>query len=185
MRRFSSGSLFGIALILFFTTLWSACGGGSSNNSSFTITKFVFAPSLISLEPGQVATISATPYNSSGTVVSATVTYTSSDSKNADITQGGSLCAGQWDNTHTVCTPSYQTGQFTVTATANGATGKATVYVHFHVDAVYLHGPGSACTTMGKTAGRLTRHLYGRQLRRQHVDVRYHGSDRWFQLQRP
>ena len=99
MRRFSSGSLLGVALILFFTTFWSACGGSSSNNSAFVITKFVFAPSLISLEPGQVATISATPYNSSGTVVSATVTYTTSDAKNAAITQGGSLCAAAQDPT--------------------------------------------------------------------------------------
>jgi hypothetical protein len=154
MRRFSSGRLVGVALILFFTTFWSACGGGSGNNSDFTISKFVFAPSLISLEPGQVTSVSATPYNSSGTVINATVTYTSSDSNSAAITQGGSLCAGHWDDaTHTICTPSYQPGQFTITATANGATGTTTVYVHYRVDAVYLHGPGSSCVSSTKTAG--------------------------------
>jgi trimeric autotransporter adhesin len=152
MRRFSSASFVAVLVILFFTTFWSSCGGGSSN-ATYVITSFIFSPQIISLEPGQVVTVAATPYNASGTVVSATVTYTSSDQTNAAISQGGSLCAGSWDATFTVCTPTNQTGNFTITATANGATGTATAYIHYHVDAVYMHAPTTACTTMGQTAG--------------------------------
>lgn len=155
MRRFLSGSLF-VTAILALTISWSACGGGSSN-SQYAITSFTFAPTLISLEPGEVLEVSATPYNSAGTVVTATVTYTSSDPVHADITEGGALCAGQWDQTQTLCSPNPPTnpqlGTFTITATANGATGTTTAYIHAHVDAVYLHPPSAACTSMGKTAG--------------------------------
>lgn len=152
MRRFSLASFAAIAAILIFTAFWSACGSGSSS-STFTVTKFVFSPTVISLEPGQVTTVSATPYNSSGSTVSTTVTYTSSDPTHADITQGGTLCAGTWDATFTLCTPSTQVGQFTITATANSATGNAIAYIHYPVTAVYLHAPSASCTSMGKTAG--------------------------------
>lgn len=152
MRRFSLTSSAALIIILFFTALWSACGSGSSSNS-FTVTSFTFSPTLISLEPGQVATVAATPYNSSGTAVSTTVTFTSSDPTHADITQGGSLCAGTWDATFTLCTPTAQVGQFKITATANGATGTAVAYIHYPVTAVYLHAPSASCTSSGKTAG--------------------------------
>ncbi len=152
MRRFSLASFAAITGILLFTALWSSCGSGSSN-STYTVTKFVFSPTIISLEPGQVVTVAATPYNASGTTVSTTVTYTSSDPVHADITQGGTLCAGTWDATFTLCTPSTQVGQYTITATANGATGNATAYIHYPVTSVYLHAPSASCTSMGKTAG--------------------------------
>ncbi len=154
MRRFSSASLFVLAAILFFTLFWSACGGGSSNNQ-YAITKFVFSPTLISMEPGQVILLTASPYNSSGSIVSATITYSTSDATAAGISPGGSLCAGQWDATFTICTPASppKVGTYTITASANGATGTTTVYVHYHVDAVFLTPPTTACTTMGKTAG--------------------------------
>ncbi len=152
MRRFSLTSSAALITILLFTALWSACGSGSSS-STYTVTSFTFSPTLISLEPGQVATVSATPYNSSGTAVSTTVTFTSSDPTHADITQGGSLCAGTWDATFTLCTPTNQVGQFKITATANGATGTAVAYIHYPVTAVYLHPPIASCTSSGKTAG--------------------------------
>lgn len=159
MRRFSSASLAGLAFILVFTAIWSGCGGGGSNNT-FTITKYVWSPTVISMEPGQVVAVTATPYNASGTVVSATVTYTLTNGNqlgpNLSISPGGTVCAGTWDAaTYTVCTvgKSPQVGQFQIEATANGATTKTTVYVHYHVDAVYMHAPGTSCTSMGKTAG--------------------------------
>jgi sugar lactone lactonase YvrE len=154
MRRFSSASSVAFAAILFFTAVWSACGGGSSSSAS-AIAQFVFAPTVISLEPGQTVTVTATAYNSAGTVVSATVTYTTSDANNADITQGGVLCAGHWDDTQTVCTPGNpaQLGQFTISATANSATGTATAYIHQHVDSVVLTAPSAACTSSGQTVG--------------------------------
>ncbi len=152
MRRFSLASSAALAGILLFTALWSACGSGSSS-SSYTVTSFTFSPTLISLEPGQVVTVAATPYNAAGTTVSTTITYTSSDPTHADITQGGSLCAGTWDATFTLCTPTTQVGQFKITATANGANGTAIAYIHYPVTAVYLHAPSASCTSMGKTTG--------------------------------
>lgn len=154
MRRFSSASYVSLAAILFFTVIWSACGGGSGH-ASYTVASFTFTPSPVSLVPGQVATVSATPYNSSGSVISTTVTYSLSDGtqlgKNLSISQGGLLCAGNWDATFTVCTPSQQVGQYTIVATANGATGNDTVYVHYPVTAVYLEPPAASCTSMGSS----------------------------------
>lgn len=157
MRRFSSASLVTLAAVLFLMTLWSACGGGGNSSATNIITKYVFSPTVISLEPGQVVSVTATPYNASGTVVSATVTYTSSDSTNADISPGGLLCGGHWaDTTYTVCQPGTQVGQYTITASATTSTtvtATATAYIHYHVDAVYVHGPSAVCTSMGQTAG--------------------------------
>jgi hypothetical protein len=159
MRRFSSASIAALTAVLLFTALWSACGGGSSDSATFTISKFVFSPTIINLEPGQVLTVGATPYNSSGGIVSATVTYSLKDgtqtSSAISISPGGSLCAGQWDATFTLCsvTPTPAVGQYTIVASANGATGNATVFIHYHVDAVYLHAPTAACVSSGKTAG--------------------------------
>ena len=158
MRRFSSASFAALTAILFFSTIWSACGGGS-NNSQYVITSFTFSPGIISLEPGQVITISAQGYNSSGAAVTATVTFSVNPADQAagaiDISPGGSLCAGSWDKTFTQCTPRQpaKVGAYTITATANGATGTATANIHYHVDAVFLHAPTTACTSMGQTAG--------------------------------
>ncbi len=160
MRRFSSASFAALTAVLLFTAFWSACGGGSSSSSStFSIASFVFSPTTISLEPGQVLNVTATPYNSSGSIVSATITYSVSaadqQSGGISISPGGSLCAGSWDGTFTLCSvPKIPVvGAYKVTATANGATGTATAYVHYHVDAVYLHAPTAVCTSSGTTAG--------------------------------
>src|SRR5664280_3790566 len=107
MRRFSSASIAALTAVLFVTAFWSACGGGSSSSTTFSIAKFVFSPTTISLEPGQVLNVTATPYNSTGTIVSATITYSvaaaDQQSGGISISPGGSLCAGSWDGTFTLC----------------------------------------------------------------------------------
>jgi hypothetical protein len=103
--------------------------------------------------------VSATPYNSSGSAVTATVTFTldggAQISPAISVSPTGAVCAGSWDATYTLCTPARpaQIGSYKIVATANGATAKETVFIHYHVDAVYLSGPTSACTSSGKTGG--------------------------------
>ncbi|ABF40221.1 hypothetical protein Acid345_1219 [Candidatus Koribacter versatilis Ellin345] len=158
MRRFFTASYTGLAVIVLFTAFWSGCGGSSSSTTVNQITHFTFSPAIISLEQGQVLQIAAAPLNSDGNVVAATVTYTSSDTANADISPGGLLCAGTWggDKTYTICHPGTQVGQYTITATANDAAASsatATAYVHYHVDAVFIQAPSATCTSAGKTNG--------------------------------
>ena len=157
MRRFRSASYLGLTAILFFTTLWSACGGGSSSSTTTNaIAKFTFSPTNLSLEPGQVLTVSASALNSSGGVVATSITFTSSDTANAAISPGGLLCGGSWhDTTYTICDPGQAVGQATITATASDSaktTGTATVHIHYHVDAVHVQAPSTTCTSSGKAS---------------------------------
>ncbi len=141
--------IFTVALIL----QMSACGGGGSTNNT-TATKVVISPTALSLNRGEVGSVSATSFNSSNAQVSADVIYTSSNSSLASISPAGSVCAGKWDTNFVVCTPATATGTATVTVSVaknTSVTATSTVYVHERVDRVELNATSSSCLSSGQT----------------------------------
>jgi hypothetical protein len=151
MQRFSPVNiLFGLlslTLILFL----GGCGGSSSTiNSNNSVVTIVLSATTFSLNEGEVVTLTATPEDSSGTVIAADVTYTSSNTAVANVSTAGLICGGAWDASFIVCTPTIGQGGIgtaTITATSGKASATATVYVHLKVDRVVISSP-SDCTTM-------------------------------------
>jgi hypothetical protein len=129
------------------------CGGNLYGNQ--TVSQIIVTPTTISLNEGDVATLSATAQNSAGQTVAADISFTSNNSQIASVSPGGLICGGVWDPTFVFCNATQGTGgvgQETITAHATAypsVTAPATVYVHEKVDRVnvILNTP---CTSMGQ-----------------------------------
>src|SRR6202162_3269237 len=97
----------------------------SSNTSVDLVASFAFSASA------QTAT---------GTNLSTTITYSSSDTSILNVAPNGVACAGHWDVAFTTCTPG-GTGLALVTASALGESSVPTyVFVHPPVDSVTVTG---------------------------------------------
>lgn len=130
-----------------------ACGGGSSSSSSTTTYTVTVSPTTLSLNQSDVATVTATVLDSTGTVVTSAkaFAFTSDTPSVASVNpKTGAICAGTWDNSFIVCSPG-QVGKATISATSGGVTGTATVYVHAKVDRVVVTTPSAACKSVGQT----------------------------------
>ncbi len=150
------------ALAALFLILSFAACGGNNNTVDTTVAKIVLQPTSVSLNEGQVASLSFVAQNSAGATVAADITFTSSNPAIATVSTGGLICAGVWDSAFINCNftnGQAGVGQVTITATANGTSVSAntTVYVHEQVDQVVTllnsdcpNGQPSACTTMGQ-----------------------------------
>ena len=150
MRRFSVVSVLATFPTAILLLLLGGCGG-SSTKPPFVAT-IVLSPSTISLNEGQVATLTATAQNTSGTAIVADITFTSSNPSIATVSTGGLVCGGVWDTNIINCNPTTGqagVGQVTITATSGQTTATATVYVHLQVDRVVVN-PMSSCVTMGQ-----------------------------------
>ncbi len=148
-QRFSTASWVAALLTLLFLSFLTACGGGGTTTSP--VAQIVISPASLSMNQGQVVGISAIPQNSTGSVVAADITFTSSNTALANISSGGLICAGAWDANIITCTPNLGTpgvGQVTITATSGSVSSTMTVYVHEQVDRVVVNSP-STCTSMG------------------------------------
>ncbi len=154
MQQFSSVRVLAAlvtAICLFLLALLAGCGGGSATTNP-TPSTIVLSPTTVSLNEGDVTTISAIAQNSSGATVAADITFTSSNASIATISTGASICAGVWDSGFIVCTPTIGqagVGKVTITATSGTAKATMTVYVHEKVDRLIVN-PLSGCTTMGQ-----------------------------------
>ena len=151
MQRFSPVSILAALLTAICLSLLAGCGGGSptTNPNPSTI---ILSPTTVSLNEGDVSTLSAVAQNSSGATIAADITFTSSNAKIATVSTGGSICGGVWDSGSIVCNATIGeagVGKVTITATSGSATANMTVYVHERVDRVIVN-PLSGCTTMGK-----------------------------------
>jgi hypothetical protein len=148
MRRFPVVSVLAALLTAIPLSLLAGCGGGNSANT--TVATIVLSPTSFSLNEGGVATLSATAQNSSGVIVAADITFTSSNTNIATVSSGGLICGGVWDANIINCNIGQGgVGQVTITATSGNVTATATVYVHLKVDRVAVNLP-SGCTTMGQ-----------------------------------
>ncbi len=151
--RFSAASVLAALVTILGLSLMSACGGSGANPN--TVTQIVLTPTALSMNEGDVATLSAVAENSTGGVVAADINFTTSNGAIATVSSGGLVCAGVWDaniiNCNTTMGPS-GVGVVTITATAatnTSVTSTLTAYVHEHVDRVTINGP-SDCTSMGQ-----------------------------------
>jgi len=155
MQRVSSVPVLAAIAAISLLAFLPGCGGG--NNTSNAVTQVVVTPSTISLNQGGVATITATPEDSSGSAVAADISFTSSNNSIGTVSPGGLICGGSWDASFINCNPtlgSAGVGQITITATAtaSGKSATATVYVHEEVDQVTAVLKQS-CTSMGQSVG--------------------------------
>lgn len=145
MRQFSAAQSLAAFLSSFFLLSIAGCGSGSVKTpvaSSITL-----APSALSLNQGQVLSVTATAVDSTGTVVAVDYTYSSSNPALASISSAGAVCGGQFDSNFIVCSPN-GSGQATITVTSGSVSATATVYVHEQVDRVVIQ-PMNDCQSMG------------------------------------
>jgi hypothetical protein len=151
MQRFSPVDVLTALITTTCLSLLVACGGSGTNTSS-TVASIVLSPTSVSMNEGDVVTISAIAQNSTGGTVVADLTFTSSNPSVATLSTGGSICAGKWDSAYIVCTPTLGqagVGQVTVTVASGNVKSTMTAYVHLHVDRVVVN-PLSGCTSMGQ-----------------------------------
>lgn len=158
MRRFAIIPGF-IALTVAALT---GCGGHKSSSTANTVAQVLMSPTQISLNAGDVATITASPENASGTAVSSSITFNSSNTSITTASPAGAngqtgttstlICAGTWNASFIVCNGNDASGNpisgtATVTATAGGVTsGPVVVTVHPKVTSVVVD-PVAGCTS--------------------------------------
>jgi trimeric autotransporter adhesin len=123
----------------FLFSLLGACGGHKSSGTSPFPGRIILTPGTsASLQLGGTLTFTASAQNSSGTSVTTTFTFQSSDTNILNLAPNGVACAGVWDASFVNCTPQNY-GPVQVTASALGATSVPTiVYVHPPVDNVQI-----------------------------------------------
>lgn len=160
MRQFAITTGF----TLFLSLILTGCGGGGSSSSSQTVTQVVLTPSTVSVNAGEVFQLSATPENAAGTAVTATVTYQSSNSNIAAVSNAGEICGGSWDASFIVCNGvsggTFVSGTATITATAGGVkSSPITVSVHPKITAITVNGLPVFCASMTQTL-QLTAHAF-------------------------
>ena len=140
MGRFRSlGLHLAIAVLLFLPI--SGCGGGSHPGPPLFAGKINLTPaSTASLTEGGTLAFTATVQTASGTNLTTTITFTSSDTSILNLAPNGVACAGHWDAAFTTCTPG-ATGSVTVTASALGSSSVPTyVFVHPPIDNIAVVG---------------------------------------------
>ncbi len=142
-----------ILVIVSALMLCAACGGGSKSSSSTAPASIQVSPSTLSLNQGDVLSVTATVLDANGAAATnpKSITYTSSAPTIATVSPTtGSVCGGVWDAQFIVCSPG-QVGNATITATSGTITGTMTVYVHKKVDRVVITTPTGVCKSVGQT----------------------------------
>ena len=150
MRRFSVVRVLAALVTAICLSLLAGCGGSSTTTP--IPSSIALSPTTVSLNEGDVTTISAIARDSSGNTIAADITFTSSNSNIATISSGGSICGGVWDSSFINCNATIGqagVGQVTITASSGGINATLTVYVHEKVDRVVIN-PLTGCTTMGQ-----------------------------------
>ena len=119
----------------------AGCGKGSKAGSPLFAARINLTPTTnTSLVLGGTLVFSGSAQSASGTNLSTTITYTSSNTSILNLAPNGVACAGHWDVAFTTCTPG-ATGPVTVTASALGGTSVPTyVFVHPVIDNITVTG---------------------------------------------
>jgi len=140
MGRSRSSGLWLISPILALLTI-AGCGGGSKAGPPLFPGKVTLSPSTAtSLELGGILAFTAAVQTTSGTNLTTTISYDSSDPSILNVSPNGIACAGHWDALFTTCTPG-NSGPVTVTATALGGSSIPTyVFVHPPIDSIIVKG---------------------------------------------
>lgn len=124
-----------------------ACGGHKPPGTSPYPAKITLTPNIaISLELGSTIIFTASAQNGTGNNVSPAVSYVSSDTTILNISPSGAACAGQWNNTYTVCSPGnvgvvYVTANAAIPGSPTGINSAPTiVFVHQPIDQIVVSG---------------------------------------------
>ncbi len=151
MQRYPSYGFF--ILVLIAVVILPGCGGGgdSSTAPNNTVATVTVSPASLSMEFGQVVALSGLAQNSAGETVLQTFTYKSDNTAVVTVSTSGNVCAGTWDTTFIVCTPSATPGSTTITVTAGGITKTVPVNTHRRIASVAVTSTGVACTSQTKT----------------------------------
>ncbi len=137
------------APVLIIVSLLGGCGGGTPQAN--VATSITVTPSPISMNKGDVASVTATAYDKSNNTVLAQFTYSSADTSLATVNASGQICAGTWDTNGIVCTAASKAGSTTVTVKSGTISASVTVYVHDKVDAVQVNTPPGGCLSSGNS----------------------------------
>ena len=104
MRRFSAAQLAAALVSILCLVVWVGCSGTGTSTNNSAVAKIVMSPSTVSMNVGQVFKITGVPQNSSGAVVVADISYSSSNPAQMSISPAGYICAGTWDANFITCT---------------------------------------------------------------------------------
>src|SRR5215467_1016988 len=119
MGRSRSNGIWLVAPVLALLNI-AGCGGGSKAGPPLFPGKVTLNPSTAtSLQLGGLLSFTAAVQTTSGTNLSTTISFDSSDPSILNVSPNGIACAGHWDALFTTCTPG-NSGPVTVTATALG-----------------------------------------------------------------
>lgn len=140
------------ATLIVLTTALAGCGHSSSTTTtSNTIT---VTPSSLSMNLGDVASVSASVVDSTGTAITSPppITFASSNAAIVTVSSAGSVCAGTWDSAFIVCDASHsQAGSANITVSSGTLTTSIPVFTHLHVDRVTVSPDAVDCRSSGQT----------------------------------
>jgi hypothetical protein len=142
-----------LTTILFVLTMALAgCGGDKKTDTS---PKAISVnPTSLSLNLGDVRSVSATVVDANGNAASnpPTISFASSNTAVATISTTGLVCAGTWDANFIVCDASHsQPGTANINVTAGSLTTTVPVFTHLHVDRVTISPATVDCRSSGQT----------------------------------
>jgi len=137
-------------MAILFLSFAAGCGGGSSSTTN-TVAAVLVTPSTISMNAGDVVTITPNAVNSANTSIATVFTFNSSNTSVATVSPAGQVCGGVWDSIFVVCKGTGAAnnpiaGTATITATAAGVTsGPISVAVHPSVTSIAVDPTPSGC----------------------------------------
>jgi len=117
------------------------CGGHKPPGANPFPAKVTLSPGgNLSVQVGNTFGFVASATNSANGAVTASFTYTSSDTSIVNVAPNGVACAGHWDAAFTSCTPG-NSGVAQIVATTQGASSAPTfVFVHPPIDNILVKG---------------------------------------------
>jgi hypothetical protein len=137
----SRSNVFCLAIAIL--SLWSigGCGKGTKAGPPLYPGQVLLTPSTnTSVNLGATFNFTASAETASGTHLTTTISFASSDTSILNVAPNGVACAGHWDVAFTTCTPG-NAGVATVTASALGQSSVPTyVFVHPVIDSVTVTG---------------------------------------------
>ncbi len=151
-RHFAGTSA--IMAILFLSFI-AGCGGGSSTTN--VVAQVLVNPPTLSMNAGDVVTITPSAVNSASSAVITTFTFNSTNTSIATVSPAGQVCAGVWDSIFVVCKGTDASGKLIsgtaiITATAGGVTsGPVSVSVHPAITAITVDPPPAGCFSTNQT----------------------------------
>jgi hypothetical protein len=152
-RRHLAGSLAILATL--FVSFAAGCGGGSSSTANVVAVVSV-TPSDLSMNAGDVVTITPGAVNSANTAVNTVFTFNSSNTSIATVSPAGQVCAGVWDSIFVVCNGNDAShnpisGTTTITVSAGGVTSAPVIVsVHPSITSVSVD-PVGGCFSISRT----------------------------------